>query len=273
MVFENEPVDWKNKGIEPESALKNSGYEADDTPKAAHHNFLFARAFDCIKELQDSVSTIPAVDLGTHPNVDDVTETGFYTYINNWGEKDLLVVHKYPDRYVIQYRFTMNSIDRRYKDITGSVYNAWSAIASVDFANPQDKYTETPTKVGTWVNGTPIYRIAFPWISIQETDEKYGYHTVRMYAEKGAITISLTKLLESKSIYTSLPIDYLYPVNISIFHWSEDFAWMFSPAKIDNTNIVLFENDLNRYEDYIEYGNGKWGGYVDIAIPDAAFEG
>ena len=279
--FENTPIEWKNKGVEPDNTLKNNGYASEDSPKAVHHNFLFAKMFDCIRELQnvtsnihDTIADIPATDLGNHPNIDDVTETGFYTYINNWGEKDLLVVHTYPNRYVVQYRFTMNSVDRRYKDITGSVYNSWTAIASTDFAKQQDDYNETPTKIGTWVNGVPIYRIAFPWIFIKQTDEKYGNKTLMLDPDNGTIKISLPSLLGSKSILTSpLGNNYLYPVNISIFHWSEDFDWMFTPVKVDNSNIVLIENDLKRYQDYIEYGNGKWGGYVDISIPDAAFEG
>ena len=157
-------------------------------------------------------------------------------------------------------------------DVTAVAEDVAAVAEDVAPLKNLSSYSEVPMKVGTWVNGVPIYRIAFPWISIQQTDTKYGSRTLILDPDSGTIKISLGNLLSSKSILTSPSgKNYLYPVNISIFHWSEDFDWMFTPVKVDNTDIVLIENDSKRYQDYMGYGNGYWGGYVDISIPDAAF--
>jgi hypothetical protein len=52
MDFEKIPIEWKNKGLEPSSELKEDGFIPGYKPAASEHNFLFARIFDCITEIQ-----------------------------------------------------------------------------------------------------------------------------------------------------------------------------------------------------------------------------
>lgn len=56
MTFEKQPIIWQNKGTEPTTQIKESGFTAGYKPPAAYHNFLFALLLDCIKEIQNNLS-------------------------------------------------------------------------------------------------------------------------------------------------------------------------------------------------------------------------
>ena len=58
MEFTKTPIDWQNKGTEPSSDIKTNGFTAGYKPPAEYHNYLFANAADCIKEVQQKLSAV-----------------------------------------------------------------------------------------------------------------------------------------------------------------------------------------------------------------------
>lgn len=88
-----------------------------------------------ITYVDEKIVEIPATYKGENPNIDNITETGLYSYINAWNELDLLIVRNYPGRYVVQYRFTANSIDRRFCFEGSTQYTSWGSIAGDNFPN------------------------------------------------------------------------------------------------------------------------------------------
>ena len=72
-------------------------------------------------------------------DLDDIKETGLYTYVINDTTYNL-IVQNYPTRYCTQYQFTANNINRRYYDYTlEGGWTAWRTI-SYDRYNPNDDY-------------------------------------------------------------------------------------------------------------------------------------
>lgn len=99
-------------------------------------------------------------------DLDNIKETGLYTYIINDTTHNL-IVQNYPTRYCIQYQFTANNINRRYCDYTiDGVWTAWKTI-SYDSYNPNDDFiansrtilkgvsdaNKTGLKIGDVLNG------------------------------------------------------------------------------------------------------------------------
>lgn len=85
--------------------------------------------------VDEKIAEIPATYVGVNPNIDEIKETGIYSYVNAWNELDLLIVRNYPGRYVVQYRFTANSIDRRFCFEGSTQYTSWGSIAGDNFPN------------------------------------------------------------------------------------------------------------------------------------------
>lgn len=71
-------------------------------------------------------------------DLDNIKETGLYTYIIN-DTTNNLIVQNYPTRWCIQYQFTANNINRRYYDYTLGGWTAWRTI-SYDSYNPNDDF-------------------------------------------------------------------------------------------------------------------------------------
>ncbi|EEL78662.1 hypothetical protein bcere0028_57730 [Bacillus cereus AH1271] len=46
--------DWKSKGVEPTTDLKNTGWKAAQRPPAAYFDWFFNRTYEALKELQDN---------------------------------------------------------------------------------------------------------------------------------------------------------------------------------------------------------------------------
>lgn len=87
--------------------------------------------------VDDAIKKLPTKHMGEDPDINEIMETGYYSYTDLKGEKDLLIVHNYPNRYVVQYRLTANSLDRRYRPNGGGNYNEWQSIGNVNFGNSE----------------------------------------------------------------------------------------------------------------------------------------
>lgn len=105
---------------------------------------------EAIRALQMLISELSALKglgkhIGENPNLDSIKETGFYTYTHG-GTKYNLIVQNYPGRYVVQYQFTANNINRRYAEHPqdGNLYlfTAWRTVAQ-DGYDPNTQYMTT----------------------------------------------------------------------------------------------------------------------------------
>lgn len=81
--------------------------------------------------------------LGVSPNLDEIKETGFYTYTIG-DVKYNLVVQTYDtsSQWCVQYQFTANNINRRYYDYVSEFWSEWRTVA-VDTYNPNESYIVT----------------------------------------------------------------------------------------------------------------------------------
>lgn len=140
-------------------------------------------------------------------------------------------------------------------NITTLNKNDWKEIVL-----SEDVYSQTPTRVGTWIDGTPIWRIAFPFVNM-------------VNGERGLFTDEATS-----TIYVSLPTLARYGVvdddNISVYLKCEiscydEYPSYIYPAQIKGSRILFSDNDSERYQSFITDGNGYWGGYIEFATPES----
>uniref|UniRef100_A0AAU8MLS8 Pectinesterase n=1 Tax=Geladintestivirus 1 TaxID=3233133 RepID=A0AAU8MLS8_9CAUD len=82
----------------------------------------------------------PKIDLGVVTTIDDIIKTGYYTYSKAENEDvQTLIVQNYPGRWLCQYQFTPNNINRRYLDYSTNLWSEWATI-SQDRYNPNFDY-------------------------------------------------------------------------------------------------------------------------------------
>lgn len=83
MQFENEPITWKNEGIEPSKELQDEGYKAGYKPPAGVFNWFWSKMCKLTRELQQKLITLSdendaahaemKADINLKLNIDDFT--------------------------------------------------------------------------------------------------------------------------------------------------------------------------------------------------------
>lgn len=135
--------------------------------------------------------------------------------------------------------------------ITPSVFKA-----GVENIVKQIAYSTTPVQIGTWTDGTPVWRVALPYIQMQADSR----HLV-VDEEKQNIYVSLIELMEDYVDNT----DNAQLLNININVESEVGLMHVHPPDDVCFGIIYFaKENKNLYEEYITYENGYWGGYIDF---------
>ncbi len=92
ITFDNTPIEWENKGIEPPETVKANGFTAGYKPPASYFNFEWALVNDCLKELQIKLSDYHtlneedkeklAADIATKLDLSEFTATKIIALLN-----------------------------------------------------------------------------------------------------------------------------------------------------------------------------------------------
>lgn len=127
---------------------------------------------------------------------------------------------------------------------------------AIDTINKRTVHSEKPVEVGTWVDGNPIWRVSFPYIRMVN-----GERNCTVNEENKSISVNIEALLLNYIADT----DNTVVINQSITGYTEYPTWSITPDEISGGKIYFARANEERYEDYITYGNGYWGGYIEFA--------
>ncbi|MGN0182183.1 MAG: hypothetical protein ACI4DP_07230 [Candidatus Ornithomonoglobus sp.] len=126
----------------------------------------------------------------------------------------------------------------------------------------QHTYSTTPVRVGTWIDGNPVWRAAIPY-----TPMIMGMNELTVNAETGDICVYIGNLvcnfINNRSLVTAV-------TNVQIAGYSEFPVDIREPVK-KHAGTVYFSTaeTPELYEDYITYENGYWGGWIEFVTPQS----
>ncbi|MGM9935922.1 MAG: hypothetical protein ACI38A_01115 [Candidatus Ornithomonoglobus sp.] len=126
----------------------------------------------------------------------------------------------------------------------------------------QHTYSTTPVRVGTWLDGNPVWRVAIPY-----TQMIMGMNGLTVNAETGEIFVNINNLV---STFTNDRFLVTAITSVQILGYSEWGAYIREPVK-KYAGIVYFSTaeTPEMYEDYITYENGYWGGWLEFVTPQS----
>jgi hypothetical protein len=118
-----------------------------------------------------------------------------------------------------------------------------------------EEYSTTPVQTGAWVDGTPVWRVALPYVQMQA-----GSRHLIVDDENYNIKIGLESILED--YVEDVEATELLNVNINVR--SEYRTDIQAPDDVVMGTIYFARKNEKYYKDYITDGNGYWGGYIDF---------
>lgn len=136
--FENTPLEWANKGVEPTEEIKQSGFVIGYAPPAEYHNYLFANALDSVAELQEVASA--ADDSITDLKNNKVNKTQ-YASLSDYG-----VIKLYSSNGTNNNSGLVATNGVVYVCTKNGLYRGGDGSVNVDFANTSNIDSRTANK-------------------------------------------------------------------------------------------------------------------------------
>lgn len=126
---------------------------------------------------------------------------------------------------------------------------------------PYRQYSTRPQRIGTWIDNTPIWRVAFPYIRMQN-----GVRELRINESSFNIRVTSVPNLYTHFVNDSQKADLM--INCSINYYSE-YERLMTQVPIKQGTAIFCENNATLFEDLITFENGFWGGYIDFVTPES----
>lgn len=125
--------------------------------------------------------------------------------------------------------------------------------------NALKTYSTTPQKVGTWTDGTPVWRVGFPYNSMQN-DAK-----LTVIEASSTVEISLWKL-----VYDVVKdVDKVNCFLDCVINYYSEYPDTTTRVAANKGRMVFCDNDPELFEDLITFSNGFWGGYIEFVTPES----
>lgn len=122
------------------------------------------------------------------------------------------------------------------------------------------EYSTTTQQVGTWIDGTPVWRVALPYIKMEN-----GVRHLQTSQATNRVSVDISGLL-SDYISDSGAIDNAVIVDNKIYGCSEYLSYQIQPTV--RNGLINFSETSADYDDLITSENGLWGGYIEFVCPE-----
>ncbi|GEM_PF-2959402 len=120
------------------------------------------------------------------------------------------------------------------------------------------EYSTTPQRVGTWVDGTPVWRVALPYIRME-----HGVRHLVANSSRGDIYLPLSSFFVDY-IDNTYNIDIVQIVNMNIYAFNDNPIALEPPSEISWGMVYFCQND----PESDLFRQGSWGGYIDFVCPE-----